>query len=169
MSKFLDKILDWFNRISKDYEIDFYDPASHLNYNINEVHYDEDRIIFFMRDIGMWHDDFYVLDINEIKSLREERNHLLCSIMKDGVESELTFIKSVVIHHDANHQDKVFKIVHQNECCNLDDSSLSEVLKKFEEIEALKIKKIVEYHSLKYPQLSKVNLILTAIEKLYNS
>lgn len=166
MSNFLDKILNWFNTFSKDYEIDFYDPASHIEYNINEVHYDEDRIILFMRDIGMWHDDFYVLNINEIKSLTEERNHLLCSIEKDGVELELVFIKSVVIHHEANCQDKVLKIVHQNQCCNLDDSSLSEVLEEFEEIEAPKIKKIVEYYSLKYPQLSKINLILTAIEQL---
>lgn len=169
MSNSLNKILDWFNRISKDYEIDFYDPASHLNYNINEIRYDKNQIILFMRDTWAWDDEFYVLNINEIKSLREERNHLLCSIMKDGVELELTFIKSVVIHHDANHQDKVLKIVHQNECCNLDDQSLSKVLKDFEEIEAPKIKKIVEYYSLKYPQLSKVNLIQTLIEKLYNS
>lgn len=166
MTNSLNKILDWLNTFSKDYEIDFYDPASHLEYNINEVHYDEDRIILFTRDVSMWHDDFYVLKINEIKNLTEERNHLFCSIEKDGEELELVFKKSVVIHHDTNYQDKVLKIVHQNQCCNLDDQPLSKVLKEFEEIEVPKIKKIVEYYSLKYPQLSKVNLILTAIEKL---
>lgn len=166
MTNSLNKILNWFNRISKNYEIDFYDPASHIEYNVKEVHYDEDRIILFMRDIGMWHDDFYVLNINEIKNLKEERNHLLCSIEKDGEELELVFKKSVVIHHDANRQDKVLKIVHQNQCSNLDDQSLSKVLKEFEKVEAPKIKKIVEYYSLKYPQLSKMSLILTAIEKL---
>lgn len=163
-SKFLNKIIDWIDLFSKDHEIDFYDPAFHLNYNINEIHYDEDRIIFFMRHIGSWSDDFYVLNINEIKNLKEERKHLFCSIVKDGVEIELIFTQSVVIHHDSNYENKVLKIKEQDQCCNLDGYSLSKVYKEFEELEAPKIKKIIEYYSLKYPQISKGDLLLTLIE-----
>ena len=84
--------------------------------------------------------------------------------MKDGVQSELIFTRSVIIHHDSDYENKVLKIVHQDQCCNLDGYSLSKVYKEFEELEAPKIKKIIEYYSLKYPQISRLNLLLTIIE-----
>lgn len=163
-SKFLNDIIDWINCISKDYEIDFYDPISHIEYKIEEIHYDEDKIIFFMVDLGSWDDDFYVLNINEIKDIIVEQRHLFCYIVKDGVQSELIFTRSVIIHHDSDYENKILKIVHQDQCCNLDGYSLSKVFKKFEELEAPKIKKIIEYYSLKYPQISRADLILTLIE-----
>lgn len=77
----------------------------------------------------------------------------------------MIFTKSVVIHqHDPNYKNKILKIREQKDCYDLDSNSLTEILKKFKEVEVPKIKKIIEYYSLKYPQISTEYLISTLIE-----
>lgn len=164
---FSNEIINWIKNLSKNYEIDFFDPMTHLDNCIKEIYYDEEKIILFMKDIGFWDDDFYVLNINDIKDVWVERNDLFCRIVKDGIELELIFIKSVVIHQDdPDYENKVLKIKEQKDCYGLDDNSLGEVVKEFEEIEVPKIKKIIDYYSLKYPQLSTKDLILKLVEKV---
>ena len=110
MSNYLNEIINWINNLSKNYEIDFYDPMLSLNYHIKEIHYDKEQITLFMEHIGSWDDDFYVIKINEIKDVWVERNDLFCRIVKDGIELELIFIKSVVIHqNDPNCENKILK------------------------------------------------------------
>ena len=157
---FSNEIINWIKNLSKNHEIDFFDPVTHLDNCIKEIHYDEEKIILFMKDIGLWHDDFYVLNINEIKDVWVERNNLFCRIVKNGVQLELIFIKSVLIHqNDPKYENKILKIKEQKDCFDLDGDSLGEVVKEFEEVEVPKIKKIVDYYTLKYPQLSAKDLI----------
>ena len=165
MSNYFNEIINWINNLSKNYEIDFYDPMLSLNYHIKEIYYDKEQIILFMENIGSQDDDFYVLNISEIKNIGVERNNLLCYIVKNGIQSRLIFTKSVVIHqHDPNYKNKILKIREQKDCYDLDSNSLTEILKKFKEVEVPKIKKIIEYYSLKYPQISTEYLISTLIE-----
>lgn len=164
-SNFLNKVIDWIDLFSKNYEIDFYDPMLSLNYHIKEIHYDKEQIILFMEHMGSWDDDFYVLNISEIKNIGVERNNLFCYIVKNGIQLRLIFTKSVVIHqHDPNYENKILKIREQKDCYDLDSNSLTEILKKFKEVKVPKIKKIIGYYSLKYPQLSTEYLISTLIE-----
>lgn len=54
---FSNEIINWIKNLSKNYEIDFFDPMTHLDNCIKEIHYDKEQIILFMKSVVIHQDD----------------------------------------------------------------------------------------------------------------